>query len=169
MSDYEKLVPEPIRLLVDSVITTARAHLERDGYLAPVAFVGSHSKGRRITACGGLANVPKDESATAIRALAKREDADFVLWVDEAWMKSIQAKSVDEAKKIRAETENVRDMPGRLDVVMFNLQTHVGTFAAHVLREGTPGKYTFGAVKFEMWTYGEGRLMNLLPQRDTKQ
>lgn len=168
MSDYERLVPEPIRQLVDSVITTARAHLERDGYLAPVAFVGSDSK-RSITACGGLANVSKDESARAIRELAKRNDADFVLWVDEAWMKSINATSVDEAKKIRAETENVRDMPGRLDVVMFNLQTHVGTFAAHALREGVPGKYTFGAVKFEMWTYGEGRLTNLLPQRDTRQ
>lgn len=164
MNDYEKYVPIELQLLVDMLIRQARANLEKDGFLTPVAFVGRLDG--TIWVCGGLNRLTKDEGANAIRRLAKKHDADFVLWIDEAWLKEFKAASMDEARRIRDEVGGeVRDIPGRIDVVLFVLHTRACVFAAHAVRktlEGRPG-YTFGAVEFDKPTAAEGRFMSLLP------
>ncbi|CAJ8172104.1 Uncharacterised protein [Burkholderia pseudomallei] len=169
--DYEKFVPFEIRLLVHDIVAQARNNLERDGYLTPVAFVGRFDGDVRI--CGGLNRFSKDDGARLVRSVAKKHDADFVLWLDEAWLKEFQADSMSEARRIRDEVGGeVRDIPGRLDVVMFNLQTHAGVFAAHAERipmERAPGKYTFGIVEFDRPKLAEGRFLTLLPPREGKQ
>lgn len=171
MSDYEKFVPFEIRLFVHDIVAQARNNLERDGFLAPVAFVGRFDGWIRI--CAGLNRLSKDEGARLVRLAAKKHDADFVLFIDEAWLKEFQANSLSEARRIRDEVGGeVRDIAGRLDVVMFNLQTHAGVFVAHAERipmERAPGKYTFGLVEFETAPYSEGRFVSMLPPRETKQ
>lgn len=165
MNDYEKYVPIELRLLVDALTRQARANLEKDGYLAPVAFVGRLDGEIRV--CAGLNRLTKDEGANAIRRIAKKHDADFVLWIDEAWMKEFKASSLSEARRIRDEIGGeVRDIPGRIDVVMFTLHTRACVFAASPVREtlaGNPEKYTFGAVEFDKPHAAEGRFMSLLP------
>lgn len=165
MNDYEKYVPIELRRLVDALAAQARANLERDGYIAPVAFVGRLDG--RVEVCAGLNRVTKDEAAHAVRRIAKKHDADFVLWIDEAWWKEFTASSLSEARRIRDEVGGeVRNMPGRIDVVMFTLHTRVCVFVAHPVREtlaGIPEKYTFGAVEFDKPTAAEGRFMSLLP------
>ncbi|VBJ26797.1 Uncharacterised protein [Burkholderia pseudomallei] len=171
MSDYEKFVPFEIRLLVHDLVAQARDNLERDGFLAPVAFVGRFDGWIRI--CAGLNRLSKDEGARLVRLAAKKHDADFVLFIDEAWLKEFQANSLSEARRIRDEVGGeVRDIAGRLDVVMFNLQTHAGVFAAHAERiplERAPGKYTFGMVEFDRPKLAEGRFVSMLPAREGKQ
>jgi hypothetical protein len=168
MSDYEKFVPIEIRETVDGIAQQARINLERDGCLVPVAFVGR--LGGDFTVCGNLARIPKEAAAQAVRALAKKQDADFVLWLDEAWLKAFTGSSKDEARRKREQYGGeVRDIPGRVDVVMFVLHTHAGVFVAQPLREEVEGKYTFGAVTFEAPMTAEGRVMSLLPPRETKQ
>ncbi|CAJ3070768.1 Uncharacterised protein [Burkholderia pseudomallei] len=169
--DYEKFVPFEIRLLVHDLVAQARNNLERDGYLAPVAFVGRFDGDVRV--CAGLNRLSKDEGARFVRNMAKKHDADFVLWLDEAWLKEFQADSISAVRRIRDEVGGeIRDIPGRLDVVMFNLQTHAGVFAAHAERipmERAPGKYTFGIVEFDRPKLAEGRFVSLLPPREGKQ
>ncbi|CAJ4441517.1 Uncharacterised protein [Burkholderia pseudomallei] len=171
MSDYEKFVPFEIRLFVHDIVAQARNNLEKDGFLAPLAFVGRFDGWTRI--CAGLDRLTKDDGMRFVRGVAKKHDADFVLFVSEAWLKEFQADSLSEARRIRDEVGGeVRDIPGRLDIVMFDLQTHAGVFAAHAERiplERAPGKYTFGMVEFDRPKLAEGRFVSLLPSREGKQ
>lgn len=171
MTDYEKFVPIEIRMLVDAFAQQARINLEKDGYLEPVAFVGRLDGEVRI--CAGLSRLTKDDGARFVRSMAKKHDADFALFIDEAWLRQFHAGSIGEARRIRDEVGGeVRDMPGRIDVVMFNLQTYAGVFAAHAERiplERAPGKYTFGMIEFDRPELAEGRFVSLLPPRGAKQ
>jgi hypothetical protein len=170
MNEYEKFVPAEIRGMVEVMIEQARFNIEQDGVLEPVALVGT------LDSCGlvaGLSRISKDSAARVVRSLAKDKNADFVLWIDEAWLKSIDAPTMAEAKRIReALGDEVKDMPGRIDVVLFSLQTHSGDYLARALREpldGKPGKYTFGAVNFRKPNQTEGRFLSLLPPRGPMQ
>ncbi|ARL25475.1 hypothetical protein [Burkholderia pseudomallei] len=174
-TDYEKFVPPQLRQLVDCLIVQARIKIELDGFLAPVAFVGQFDKDgvvAEVVACGGLGNLSKDEGTRRVRNLAKEHNADFVLWIDEAWMTQFTTHSIDEAQRKVAEVGGeVRDTPGRIDVVMFVLETHLGIFVANPVREDakdSPGGYTFGAVEFGRPNHAEGQFAGVLPSRDAR-
>jgi hypothetical protein len=168
MNEYERLVPEETRAIVDKCIEHARHLLEKDGQLAPVAFVGRF--GGEMTVLGGLGNIGKDLAAKMMRKTARELDADFLLHVDEVWLYESKDKTREEVEALRAESpgRQVRYMPGRIDAVMFNLETHLGTFLANVPRETVDEaakRYTFGTVEFAFMREGEGRFVGLLTPR----
>lgn len=115
MNQYEKLVPEELRFMIETMAGTARGHIERDGKLSPMAFIGKFD-GQAVL-LGGLGNIGKDKAAAAMRKTAKEIDADFVLHIDEAWTTS--TRDPKEVERLREQYKEVRLMPGRVDVVMF--------------------------------------------------
>lgn len=157
--EYEKLVPLELRNYVEAMATVARENLERDGKLTPVAFIGTMDGNG--TMLGGLAGLGKDGSARAIRAFAKKLDADFVLHIDEAWTTSTTDK--DEVARLREKYKEVRLMPGRVDCVMFQLETRVGQFMGLPTREPFGETFTFGPINMQFMDHGEGRFVGLLP------
>lgn len=170
MSDYERLVPPDIRRMVALIVDQARSNLERFGQLVPVAFLGRLDG--ELGMCSGLHLLSVDEAASAVRGEAEKMDPDFVLFINEVWLKSFEGMPLSEAQRLRAMGGRVRDMPGRVDGVLFMLETHTGVFAAQVVREtlqGEPDRYTFGEVRFEKPQHAEGRLSGLLPPRETMQ
>lgn len=171
MNDYEKFVPVECRLAVAAFIETARGLMEKEGELTPVAFVGRFDGGGDIV--GGLHLMPKDMTPKIIRAVAKKIDADYVLFVTEVWLKPMDFKTRAEAdafyQRMSSEGGQVRDMPGRIDAVMFQLETYSGQFMANVPREGNEGAYTFGEPKFDLSRESMGRFVGMLPPRGAKQ
>lgn len=167
-SKYELYVPREMREFVATCVEKARDFLEHDGMLTPVAFVGS--LGGRCTVIGGLANMPKPVAAKLIANACKRYDAEFMLHVDEGWHANVNTK--DEADALREKYGSVENMPGRIDVIMFQLETQVGVFMAMPRREEQlkRGKviYTFGEPKFDMMQLGQGTFIGLLPRRNVQ-
>lgn len=168
MNEYEKLVPEETRAIVSKCIEHARYLLEKDGELSPVAFIGRF--GGEMTVLAGLANIGKDNAAKEMREMARKVDADYLLHIDECWMLETKVSDRAEAETLRADTRGkaVRDMPGRVDGVMFNLETHAAIFAALVPRvtvDEAAKRYTFGAVEFQVMREGEGRFIGMLHSR----
>ena len=159
MNEYEKLVPVELRGYIDGIVELARNNIERDGVLAPVAFVGTI--GGNITVIGGLAYIEKDDAAKMIRKAAKQTKADFVLHVDEGWLKHATSKA--EVDALKENHGQVRDMPGRVDVVMFSLETRMGQFFDAPVRQPHGETYTFGELKMQLMPDAEGRFMGLLP------
>jgi hypothetical protein len=101
---------------------------------------------------------------------AKKVDADFILYFDERW--AIHLKTQAEASALRREFGRVENMPGRIRVIGFQIETHAGQFFAQVPRltvDEAAKKYTFGSVKFELLPYARGPFMGLLASRGTTQ
>jgi hypothetical protein len=163
---YERLVPEETRAFVAHCVNQARENIERDGFLEPVALIGRFAEEPSVIAIGRLGVMPKDIAARLIRQTAHKADADFVLHIDEVWTANLKTR--DERKQYG----QVRDIPGRIDAVMFALHTHIGTFVAlteRVTVDAAKKRYTFGAVDLDMMKEGEGRFVGLLPPRGKKQ
>lgn len=168
MSKYEQLVPAETRDFIDGLVEKVRENLERDGYIETVAFAG-HFDGR-LTIIPNIARLPKDVSSKLIRKIAGKVEADYALFVDEAW--TLEATSKTEVDLLREQYGEVRNMPNRIDVVMFSLQTHAAQFLGMPKRitiDEAKKRYTFGAVEFEMMDGAEGRFVGLLPPKGSKQ
>ena len=161
MNEYEKLVPSETRAFVVRCVEHAREMMQCNGALSPVAFVGKFGGGGILI--DNLAALPKDIAVKVITAAAKKADADFILHIDECWMLSSDTKASVDA--LQDEYKQVRDMPGRIDGVMFNFETYAGQFSALPKREPFGETFTFGEPKFELVKRVEGRFMGLLPTR----
>jgi hypothetical protein len=162
--DYERLVPAELRELVSSIVEVARGMLEKDGALQAVAFVGRlEPRNVGILGVGPLRN--GSAAVTLIRAMADERNADFVLFVSEAW--TFEGPK-EEAEKLRAQYDEVQHIPGRIHAVMFALHTHVGFFVGDAERETVDEaakRYTFGEIVFRMAQLGEGCMASMLPRK----
>jgi hypothetical protein len=161
MNQYETLVPVELRNYVEAMATVARENLERDGHLTPVAFVGTLDG--HGTMLGGLSTLNKDRAAREIARFAKQLDADFILHIDEAWIATTTSEA--DVEKLRAQYGEVQHIPGRIDAVMFQLETRIGFFLGYPTREPKGETFTFGPIKMEFMKGGHGRFVGLLPQK----
>jgi hypothetical protein len=161
MNEYEKLVPSETRAFVDKCVAHARELIQRDGALSPIAFVGRFEGGG--IAISDLAAFPKDVAVKVIREAAKQAKADYVLQIDEGWGLHVDTK--EEVDALRSKYGQVKDMPGRVDMVTFLFQTYAGQFSAMPLREPFGETFTFGEVSFRLADHAEGSFMGLLPTR----
>lgn len=172
MSKYESLVPELVRAFVETIVEQARDNMEKHGGLSPIAFCSKYDC-EQINVVKDLATVDKDKGAAMIRYVAKKTDADFVLYVDECWLFTAQAETMKDARAIRDQYGGqVKDIPGRVDAVMFMLDTREGLFSANEIRQDASKfglKYTFGNVDFEMMDASEGRFTSFLSPQGPKQ
>jgi hypothetical protein len=161
MNEYEKLVPSETRAFVDKCVGHARELMQRDGRLTPIAFAGNFDGGGIVI--DRLAVLPKDAAAAVITHAAKQCNADFILHIDECWLYNTDSQA--EAEAMQTQHKQVKDMPGRVDAVMFNLETHAGQFSALPKREPFGETFTFGEAEFRMAPRAEGRFISLLPPR----
>lgn len=135
-----------------------------------IALVGSFGEEGEATIVP-IGHLPKAFVAPLIKTCAKGFDADFVLKIDEAWVHATTSREEMERLKEQHGGE-IRNIPGRRDVVQFALHTHSGRFigiADRVAIAQEKDRYTFGDVDMEMWEIGGGRFADLLPARGTKQ
>lgn len=161
MNEYEKLVPHETRAFVDALVAHARELMQRDGALSPIAFTGKFGGGG--IAIDKLAVLPKDVAAKVIREAAKQAKADYILHIDEGW--SFETDTKESVDAMRAKYGQVKDMPGRIDVVTFHFETYAGQFLAMPKREPFGETFTFGEPEFRLAPRAEGRFMGLLPTR----
>lgn len=168
MNEYETIVDKETRDFVSVCIENARNEMEREGKLSDFVHVGKF--GSRENFSFDLRNVPKIRAAEFTKKAAKKVDADFILCIDERW--AIYPKSQAEAAALRREFGRVENMPGKVRVVGFQIETHMGQFVAQVSRvtvSEASKSYTFGGVKFELMQYVQGPFMGLLAPRGTTQ
>jgi hypothetical protein len=90
--------------------------------------------------------------------------------MDERW--AIYPENQTEASALRREFRRVKNMPGAVRVVGFQIETYMGQFVAQVSRvtvDETAKSYTFGGVEFELMQYVQGPFMGLLASTETTQ
>lgn len=103
----------------------------------------------------------KDYMAKAIQQRASKHGADGVLFFSEGWMIS---GSTEEVKALRAQYKNIADMPQRIEVITYVLETRAGNYNGRARitgEERTPRQ--LGAIE---WMKGEGsggRFSRFLP------
>jgi hypothetical protein len=161
-------IPASYLSIIEPLIGTAREILERGESLVPFAFVGNLTTGQTypvMLKAGSEAE--KDDSASLIRDIAHRVEADFVFVIMEAW-----ALPPDKVRRVREIIErygSVGASPYRIDVASFALETRHGMWVAQTPikpRGVSKKKRTFGAPAFQHFTDAEGRFAGLLPVKD---
>jgi hypothetical protein len=134
--EREELIPEPLRLMIESFIGTARGIARKGDDLAPIAWVGNVARGEAI-AIPLAAAQDKNAAARMMARTAQAVGADFIFQLQESWMYS--AKSKEEADALKAKYKSVRDYPGAFDAVWMNLETSVSNWACAPRISKRPG------------------------------
>lgn len=101
----------------------------RTGELQPMAFIGNKAH-VGILPMRFTTPETKDIYAEAIRALVKKTDADFVVFVAESWTLAIDGQSPGEAEKTYRDWQksgkSLADHPRRREVVMVTYEDRYG-------------------------------------------
>ena len=165
MNEYEKLVPVECRSLVEGAVNEARRNMARVNRLAMVALVGNFDSNEfAVLLLEGSGS--KQDAADALAKFARSKDADFILHISEMYMVSTSAKTDAELRELEkhANKVGVKNMPGNIEGVCFQLETGAGHFLAFGEFSKTNGRKTFGAVEFKYMPGFRGRFGNLLPK-----
>jgi hypothetical protein len=165
MNEYEKLVPAECRLIVEAAIEQTRENLTKVDELAMCAFVGNFDASEcAILLLEGLPG--KQHAADVLAKFARSQDADFILHICEMYMLKTQALNEAEAREMEKQAQKigVKNMPGNVEGVCFQLETGAGMFLAFHQFENVNERKTFGAVEFKYMPNYRGRFANLLPK-----
>lgn len=157
-------LPEEYRDFVEGLVDAARATLETHGVFLPIVVLGSVER-KYLCPVGGLSSLPPTTAMEVVRALAIKEQADFVLLGSEVWIH--HAKSEDEAARLAHAYSSVEDMPEAQSAVYFSLETYCGTWDAITPCLGDEGHYTFGEVEFDLTRASSLPFRDMLPRRST--
>lgn len=159
-------VPENYRQVLQNAIDTSREYLaDSDDGHPPIVVLGC-SKNKQIHFLSApFANkIEKDLFAEAIKAYAKEYDADFFIFVSEAYILRAEQLGGNEAmEKLRAQFTSVKDCPGRVECLMFALETPYGNWIATPEIHTKNGKRTFDEPTFVKSDDASGRFTHLLP------
>lgn len=137
MKDKNQDRPPPQPLL-DHIETFHRAHeklLAAAGYLHPFAVIFRGGDIKEILATAFFEEndmSDKDQFAEAMRQRCSRHDADAVCLMTEAY-----ARTMDKGEERGAGA--VKDMPGRVEIVMYNLETRQGRWMGQAVITGKEG------------------------------
>jgi CRISPR/Cas system CMR-associated protein Cmr5 small subunit len=156
-------LPEKLSGLVASFVNKARDNLEKDGFLAPVAFVGNSTTENVVAVVlDAGSEEAKDASADHLRKLAELTEADFVFTIMDSW--GLPQNRVKDYDKIVKRYGSIGQSPYRVNTVSFMLETRTGNWAAQAKQEKaglSSRKKTFGEPRF-LSMASEGRFANLL-------
>jgi hypothetical protein len=155
-------LPAITQKFVAYIIDGCREQLQKRGQFTAMAF-GWNQSSDNPKFCAIPMEGPQDLNkaawAAAVREVFAKHNVDTTLLASEVWMKTVRGEPKPEGQ--------VRDMPGRIDAVMFSLETASGAFWSTVPREDLPdaeGRYTFGPVVMEYVTAQlTGNMVGLRP------
>jgi hypothetical protein len=168
MNDYETLVPAECKAIVEHAIEQSREHMRKFGRVATVAFVGSINDDECSIGIIALESLPnKAKAAQALGMVVREKDADFVLFVSEMYMLEANAKNMEEARAVEREAERVgvKNMEGRIDGIMFQLETGIGHFMGTSEVKEADGVRSFETPTMELIPNYKGTFANLLPKK----
>jgi hypothetical protein len=168
MNDYEKLVPAECKAIFEHAIEQSREHMRKFGRVAMVAFVGSVNDDECSIGIVALESLPnKAKAAQALGMVVREKDADFVLFVCEMYLLETKAKNMEEARALEREAERVgvKNMAGRIDGIMFQLETGIGHFMGTSEVTTTGDVRSFETPKMQLIPNYKGTFANLLPKK----
>lgn len=160
------LVPTVLQSLVDAFVSVARDGARRGKEIPMVAAIGDADTGEHVVIPYGQGT--PNEGARLVRKTAQLMDANFILLVSEAWQKTATKADGEDFASMRERYKEVRHMPGRRDVVMFQLETRAGLWTGSTdipPHKGRTPRY-FEDPVFSHGGIGTGRLVGLLPVPD---
>lgn len=104
----------------------------------------------------------KCRAAETVRALAYKMQCDCVIFFCEGW--GLTRPNAEQAKRV-AETGSVRDEPDAVDILMVNVETYEGAWAAQprVFEKGT--RHELGPIELLDGGTLMGRMSNWLPPK----
>jgi len=161
-------LPKAFGAISDPLIATTRQILERGESLVPFALVGNlTTKETYPVMLQTGSDERKDDSASLIRRLAHRLEADFVLVIMDAW--TLPPDKIRRADEIVERYGSNGASPYRVDVVSLTLETRHGLWLAQMPikpKDVSKKKRSFGPPTFRRFTEAEGRFVDLLPVKD---
>lgn len=163
--------------LVQELVEKVKSNLNEDGKLMPTFFVhgerpkdfkldegeedGWEDKGALYILGMEIEDGMKQKLAEAMRDFAKSKNADWTMFVTECYM-----KGYDKDEEPVNDGTPVRDMPGRIEAVMFSFEGPDGDYMALAPIRFKADKPCLLEVKFEKNEQpGEGTFSNLLGKR----
>lgn len=159
-------MPELLEIIVDTVFSHALEIVAEKGEMMPVAFLVRIDEGMVIPL--GLPFSDEREKHAAmmmLRLMAKKKEADCVVFMCEAWGKSVEKQ--EEAERIRDSGGRVRNEPDSYECMMVDVETYHGHWAAMPKLVINGKKRTYAPPQFRFLDGASGTLMNHLPPRDT--
>lgn len=163
-------MPDAYLRIVNPLIDAARGILERGESLVPLAFVGNLTTEETYPVMLKTgSDEHKDDSASLIRHVAHRVEADFVFVVMDAW--GLPRDKVRRADEIIERYGSIGASPYRVDIVSFALETRHGLWLAQMPikpKGASKKKRTFGTPVFQHFTEVAGRFADLLPVKDSE-
>ncbi len=139
---------------------------ERNGVIEPMWHCITASGEHRIELSPA---VDKDLAAILMRVYFVLHNVTRYAFIDEAWTLMLPLGFSDaEIREIAR--RGLADHPGRVEVLMYQVEDESGALTAHrnIIRAGG-GKPTLGPLTFFETKESEGRFIGLLPQRGTMQ
>jgi hypothetical protein len=162
--EHAELISDREKALIESIITTVRGHMA-DGEEVDLTGYMAGEKGVAVVPLGHAPS--KDIAMLGFRHACKVFGAEVAVLVMEAWAKEVIG-TPEEAKAIRAQYKDVESMPGRMDVISIQVETHAGAWMAQGVttpHDGKPREMTEPEFKFMDGV--EGRMTGFLPPRTT--
>lgn len=159
------LIPSALQARVDHTIKSVQDHVRAGKELSVTAVVGdAHTGDCVVIPMQGTDARSKDAAVRRVRLTAQLMGATFALIVSEAWM----AKGTKDQPLDRQRYKQIKDVPGRKDVVMFQLETQDGAWSGTAdipAHKGRAPRY-FEAPAFLWADTKEGRMSGLLSVPD---
>lgn len=159
-------MPKAYRDLIEPLIGTTREIFAAGATLAPIALVGNiATRDMRLVTMDPHSADPKNDLVSAIRTVAKHQEADFIFTVMDAW--ALDPAQAHRYEEIIERYGSIGQSPYRIDIVSFSIETHWGVWMAQApleMREG--GSRTFAEPDFRRYPEAAGRFGGLLPAKD---
>jgi hypothetical protein len=121
---------------VKAIVGIAKTNLESDGELVPVVFLGCRGS-VKIVPLDMFNDETKSLMVRTVSMLYKESKPEWALHISECWMKKFEK---DEAVP---ENGRVRDVPGRIEAVLFHLKVKDKCYLATAPIIENAGEKTF--------------------------
>lgn len=156
--------PADLAAQVDKVLAICRAQMT-EGAVAAVTYVIDSRTGTMVPVEMHMPNeVSKDISAAMVRWTAKNMKADATIMVNEAW--TLSREDLQRHAEIIARYGSIRDYPGKLDVLMVQVQTRAGHWLGRAPIEHAGDARRCGPMEVIRGDAAAGTLTNFLPPEE---
>lgn len=127
---------------LDQLIPLARANLERDGHLLPVAFIFTRDyTGGEIVGCPWHDNEEKEQAIIVLRERCRDMDACAIAMLNEAWQANIPDGKWDGTP--------ASQMPDKKEVVILYVEELDGCWRGTADITRANGRPTFGEIEWQ--------------------
>lgn len=162
-----KPLPPDVAALLDGILEGIRSFLDKGETIIPTWFIASREMGAMHPVPVPFRNDrQKDIAARAIRELVSMMQQvtpiDCVAFICEGW--GLTTQNDERGQRLR-ETGNIRDEPDAVDIIMINIETYEGVWAAQPQVFQRDDRRELGPIEIRCFEHFEGRMSNWLPPK----